>query len=301
MPPTLSTGNADTYSLVDIDFGFMGTSLSATFQMLDKVIPAATFVELQVHDKIKHIAGLIPASPVPSSDLYFTFHGEGETDGKKKIRFCSTNREERRKYITESIHLYTLVSEKFPSGKIRRLILHPDSIHKGPSRNVQISILADSLIALSDGLKAALDCEVCIEPRGTTRHGKVLRIEIDDLQLLNDLLKENGSKIGLCIDVAQMFIVHGNFGSSELLQALRTFHIPVREFHVSDVVQNRKIVNRVGMEVGSGAISWKILLPLMFALNQSLLIETLGGFNVYSRSKSFLTSLLDNEHEEVLL
>jgi sugar phosphate isomerase/epimerase len=106
-------------------------------------------------------------------------------------------------------------------------------------------------------------------------------------------LNSNGiNKIGLCIDIAQLFIVHGNNGIVRFPNDLRSLRLPVKEFHISDVYQNKKVTNRVAMEVGTGAIDWQLIFPLLLQHCRELLIETLGGIKVFQRSKSFLESLV---------
>lgn len=68
---------------------------------------------------------------------------------------------------------------------------------------------------------------------------------------------------------------------------------------MSDVSQTKKVTNRVAMEVGKGAIDWKLILPLMLQHCNELLIETLGGIKVFGRSKSYL-ELLVKKHEILL-
>lgn len=280
-------------ALKDVEFGFMGTSLDRLASQLTEVESSASFIELQIHDKLKHNLQLIPDLPSPAPHMYYTIHGEGETDGIKKIKLCSRNSDERKKYIQECIQLYTLVSELFPANCIKRLILHPDSIDRRATREDQISLLASSLTELADKLSNIES--ICIEPRGTTRHGKVLRINLEDLYTLKQELTSNGSKIGLCIDIAQLFIIYGNEGAHIFLKKLSSLPIAVREFHISDVAQDKSVMNRVGMEVGKGSINWSLLMPLILNFNRSLLIETLGGAKVYYRSKSFFESLMKNE------
>lgn len=99
--------------------------------------------------------------------------------------------------------------------------MHPDTISGKLSRKQQIEILALSLIEIKDKLQ---DIEmVCIEPRGGDRQNKVLRAEIGDIITLNNCLKSNTTKgIGLCMDLAQLFIVHGNKGIVHFLDELKT-------------------------------------------------------------------------------
>lgn len=50
------------------------------------------------------------------------------------------------------------------------------------------------------------------------------------------------------------------------------------------------------MEVGTGSIDWKLILPLILQHCGDLLIETLGGVRVFQRSKIFLESLLREQN-----
>ena len=98
-------------------------------------------------------------------------------------------------------------------------------------------------------------------------------------------MDSNGiNKIGLCIDIAQLFIVNGNNGIVRFLDDLRSLQLPVKEFHISNIYHNKKVTNRVAMEVGTGSIDWKLILPLLLQHCNELLIETLGGIKVYERS-----------------
>jgi hypothetical protein len=129
--------------------------------------------------------------------------------------------------------------------------------------------------------------------RGGDRHRKVLRANLDDILLLDYYLNSTGGpRIGLCIDVAQLFTLYGNSGTAEFLKQLKSACLPVKEFHVSDVLSTEVTTHRVAMEVGSGNINWKLILPLILENCNNLLIETLGGVKVFQRSKMFLESLM---------
>jgi len=109
-----------------------------------------------------------------------SLHGEGETDGKKRIQFSSPNETERRRYILESVSLYSLVLESFDINRVQRIILHPDTFSHKVSRKKQIASLVTSLLEIRDKLKHTFEY-VCIEPRGGDRQKKVLRVEIEDI------------------------------------------------------------------------------------------------------------------------
>lgn len=136
-----------------------------------------------------------------------------------------------------------------------------------------------------------IEC-VCIEPRGGDSQRKVLRANIEDIRLLEEYLSTNGIHVGLCIDVAQLFVVHGNEGTARVLQDLKSIRLSIKEFHISDVRQTQKVTNRIAMEVGTGQINWKLILPLLLEHCNNFLIETLGGMKVFQRSKAYLESLL---------
>lgn len=272
----------------------MNTSQKELYSQSEELQGEAAFIEIQVHDKLKFKSERLGQFHLhPDFDGFLSIHGEGETDGKRKILLSSVNQSERQRYVRETIRLYSSVIQQFKPNSLKRVIIHPDTLDRRISRFEQIMNLAASLTELNE----SLDTEVCVEPRGTDRHGKVLRNEIDDLTALNDIL--GSSDIGLCIDLAQLFVVHGNEGIPRFLEELKSIRLPVKEFHVSDVSRSKKILNRVATEVGKGAIDWQPILPLMLQHCDELLIETLGGVTVFQRSKAFLEALV--RENEVLL
>jgi hypothetical protein len=212
----------------------------------------------------------------------------GIMEGKRKIKFCCENTVERRNYVIENAALYALITELLHTHKVPRLILHPDTLSKKMIRKFQIELLSQSLSEISDQIFGV--GSICIEPRGGDRQGKVLRAELGDLALLQEQLKSLGAKkIGLCIDITQLFVVHGNEGSADFLEQLKSIPLSVKEFHISDVWQTKKLTNRIAMEIGTGWIDWKLILPLVLQHCNNLLIETLGGIKVFQRSKSYLS------------
>ncbi len=237
---------------------------------------SADFVEVQIHDSlseqfddIKHLAIL--------SDTfsgYITLHGEGETDGKRKILFSSANSTDRHHYVSNCAILYQKVIDHF-HDKTRRLILHPDSLNSREPRETQLGTLATSLVEMHHRLPK--DIQICIEPRGGDRQKKVLRTELEDIRFLYEHLSSLGASkgIGLCVDLAQVVIVHGeededNDGNDNvngdikfLRQLTQTSGLPILEWHLSDVATNR---NRVAVEVGMGRINWLKMLPLVLTL-----------------------------------
>jgi hypothetical protein len=271
----------------------MASTLNKRMNDLIMLNSDADFVEFQVHDDLKHNISILDHTPVQTKNFagYFTIHGEGETDQKSKIRFCSKDSNERKQYVSESIFLYSSVLNYLYPKKVSRIILHPDGLSHKISRREQIELLVMSLTEIAEKIKG-IDC-VCIEPRGGDRHKKVLRLDIKDIQILQQYLELYSKKeIGLCIDIAQLFVIYGNSGTADFLNELRSIRIPIRELHISDVLINRNVKNRVAMEIGIGSINWKLILPLVLEHCNDLLIETLGGIKVFQRSKAFLESLL---------
>jgi hypothetical protein len=53
------------------------------------------------------------------------------------------------------------------------------------------------------------------------------------------------------------------------------------------------------MEVGTGEIDWGLIFPSMRQHCNNFLIETIGGTNVFQRSKQFLESLI-KEREKIV-
>jgi len=282
--------------LPSVRYGFMNTLAQNLYLESDYLKHNTTFIEIQVHDELKSKENVLNMYEVsPNFSGYVTIHGEGETAGKKKIQFCSDNREMRSNYVKENIVLYSSIIGEINSS-VTRLVLHPDTLNRNISRHKQIEYLAESLAIISDKLDAL---DICIEPRGGDRQGKVLRAEIEDLEMLGENLNSIKAKVGLCIDVAQLFVVHGNNGTIRFIEELKSVRLPVKEFHISDVKQSEKIMNRVAMEIGKGVIDWQLILPVVLQHCNELLIETLGGIKVFKRSKSYLESLV-KEHEVLL-
>ena len=130
------------------------------------------FLELQVHDILKHKLDVIPDLCVSTTfGGYVTLHGEGETDGKRKIAFCSHDESTRKNYITECVNLYSTILTKAEKHNVERIILHPDTLTSKIGRPQQLELLAKSLSELCDRLGNRV--VVCIEPRGGDRQGKV--------------------------------------------------------------------------------------------------------------------------------
>jgi hypothetical protein len=269
----------------------MSSSFNRVKDDVALIAEQCSFIELQLHDNIMEKIDTDKPIHIPEYSGYFTFHGEGETDGKKRIKFCSPDNHERSTYIEHCINLYNRLLECLPNYKVSRLILHPDTLNKRSERNAQIDLLAYSLSELTDKING-ID-SICIEPRGGSSQGKVLRLEIEDVNSLGNTISSLGIRnVGLCIDIAQLHTVHGTNGALQFLKSLKSIKVPVKELHLSDLLQTTKVKNRVAMEIGTGSIDWKLILPLILQHCNDLLIETLGGVRVFQRSKMFLDSLM---------
>jgi hypothetical protein len=290
-----------------VEYGFMSSQLTRLPSDVNTLNGSADFIEIQIHDSlreqfddVKHLA-VLP----DTFDGYITSHGEGETDGKRRILFSSSNDTERRQYVSNCIILYQKVIDHF-DNKVRRLILHPDSISSKVPRQTQLEALARSLVEMHDRLSEHI--QICIEPRGGDRQRKVLRTEFEDIQILCGHLSSLGAsrRIGLCVDLAQAIIVHGDDDDNNndkgtikfLRQINETSGLHILEWHLSDVAINQ---NRVAVEVGRGRINWAKLVPLVIGFCKSILIETLGGTKVFKRSRSYLESMSVNPTNEILL
>lgn len=274
------------------NLGVMGPSLVNTQKYLwNNVRKKAKFIELQVHDNLKQNISEIRSNKLSFDfDGYLTFHGEGETDGIKKIHLSSPNESLRKRYVKESAELYVAALEATDAYETTRFILHPDNLISKYPRPLQIKFLAHSLTELSDSIDRNIS--ICIEPRGGGIRGKVIRNYLQDIKYLQEELKLLGAKrIGLCIDIAQSHIVHGKEGILGYLNSLKLLDLPVKEFHISDVLKNKHVKNKVAMEIGTGSINWSSLLSSLLFLCNDLLIETLGGIKVFQRSVEYLQSL----------
>jgi hypothetical protein len=270
----------------------MSSSFNSLKNDIELIAEQCSFIELQLHDNIMKKIKIDKTIHIPLEYTgYFSFHGEGETDGKKRIKFCSSDNHERSTYISQCVNLYNRVSECLANYKVSRLILHPDTLNRRLNRHAQIELLAYSLSEMTDKINGI--GSICIEPRGGICQGKVLRLEIEDVCSLENSVNSLGLRnLGLCIDIAQLHVAHGINGSLQFLKALKSMKLPVKELHVSDVLQSAKVKNRVAMEVGVGSVDWKLILPSVLQHCNELLIETLGGVKVFQRSKMFLDSLL---------
>jgi hypothetical protein len=242
------------------------------------MLSKAAFIEIQVHDKMKdNLEKIKQLSIAEDFKGFVTIHGEGETDGRKRILF-SSQLNARTDYVKQCAQLYSKVIKHLYPITVKRIIAHPSSLDRNGSRRDQIYALSESLVALQDLIDSA---EICIEPRGCDRHRKVLRVEISDIEMLDEFLhKLGGDKIGLCIDIAQLFLCKGNEGIVNFFSGLKK---DVKEFHISDVTERR-----LGVEIGKGLIDWGNIIPHMLDHCKDFLVETLGGIRVFNRSLEYL-------------
>jgi len=243
----------------------------------------AVFVEIQVHDRLRNQKLMVQVSG--SFKGHVTMHGEGETEGKKRIMFCSEDESERKEYVRSSASLYASVIDMLWPKRVRRIILHPSKLSRKQNRNEKLQVLARSLGELKDLLPKSTD--LCIEPRGGSRQGRVLRLDLHDLTHFQDSLGTNRT-VGLCIDVAQLFVTHGNHMIGGFLKGIKEIGLSVSELHVSDVFCAGRVRNKVAMEIGKGQIDWNLIVPDLKATCNDWLIETLGGIPVFKKSKVFL-------------
>ena len=137
-----------------IQFGFMNTHGARFFQDSDCLKDYVSFIEIQIHDKLKSNTNLLNLYNVsPNFAGYVTIHGEGETDGKKKILFCSDDGEKRRSYVREMIDLYSSVQVHLNPHKVMRLVVHPDTLSRNNARGQQIEYLVESLDDLTESFR----------------------------------------------------------------------------------------------------------------------------------------------------
>ena len=73
---------------------------------------------------------------------------------------------------------------------VERIILHPDTLTSKIGRTQQLELLAKSLSELSNRIGSRV--LICIEPRGGDRQGKVLRNNLQDIEILQQMLKMLG-------------------------------------------------------------------------------------------------------------
>jgi sugar phosphate isomerase/epimerase len=270
-----------------IHFGYMNSQAERLAREAFDVASDASFIEIQVHDQQRDRAYSLTDTLANSYRGYATIHCEGETDGKRRLHFASPDAMQRNAYLHESLNLIATAIHRIMPWQTRRVILHPDTIWKGAPRQVMIEALAQSIEGVRDALP---DVDVCIEPRGGDRQRKVLRLDIGDLETLTDDLRSS-ARIGLCIDLAQLYVTKGTEDMVQFLRDLRGVGLPIKEIHASDV-QSSGSNKKVAMEIGKGEIDWPLVLPPLLERNKDILIETLGGVPVFRRSKSYIEEML---------
>src|SRR5271157_2710439 len=144
-------------------FGYMNVHLEKLESEAAALRDETSFIEIQLHDRLKSIGLVYGPCALPDSFRgYITIHGEGETDGKRRLEFTSPDHHQRSSYVDETLKLFNKGILSLGSRRIKRLILHPDSNRKGESRERQIKFLAQSLEEMRDGIPNNI--EVCIEP-----------------------------------------------------------------------------------------------------------------------------------------
>lgn len=272
------------------EIGYMVSNTQLIPRKMLQIQGMADFMEIPAHDSlIKYSRREIEHLLLPFKEFegYLVLHGEGETDGKRHIEFSSPRLDTRRKYTESIISLYKSIIDVMQT-KTRALILHPGRFSKRYKRIDQIFWMVEGITAISEEVPTL---SICIESRGGDKQGKVIRATMDDILLLNRVLKEFGTqRIFHCLDIAQAFIVHGRLGLERLLKDLQIRQIQIQEIHVSDVVITIEGVHQLGREIGTGLIAWNSVLKLI-PPEARILIETLGGPKVFKRSLTFLNKV----------
>lgn len=283
----------DKLQLNTLDIGFMPSGLRYLDRVLPKIISLADFIEISVQDQrastqYKILQNFFDEGVFDDftiANKYIVLHGEGEMDGKRRIKLASFDTQKRLDYITFLSDSYQDFKYNF-GDLIKSVVLHPDSLRNSKHQDKKIELLVDSLIRLEDELYPV---NLVIESRGS-KDRKVLRPTFEDISTFHEILKERGAKnIYQCFDIAQCFILAGQEGLVDLLQKLNTFNIPICEFHVSDVRISSLKIPQTAQMVGSGLIRWDQVIPLL--KGKRMLIETIGGVNVFNRSIEFLSKL----------
>jgi sugar phosphate isomerase/epimerase len=267
-----------------LEIGYASPSCTVKKTAAHNLSACADFVEIPVHDNLR--PGIDRLFIADNYEGFITLHGEGETDGLRRIRFSCPNKQDRVKYTKRVVRLFNYAMKAAGTVLVQAAIIHPDTLHRGRSRASQIEWLAESLMELSSGCNIP---EICIEPRGGDRQRKVVRSHIQDVLLLNEML-EGGTKISYCIDLAQTYCAHGFHGVLEMIDQCLANEISIRELHASDVIATKRS-KRLGMEIGTGEVDFSEIMGKIQGMHCRLLIETLGGFPVFSRSLTYLTQM----------
>ena len=272
--------------------GYMIPRVNLIKRDLFRIPKETCFAEIPVHDKLmeksrRYVEELFRVKN--NSVEFLTLHGEGETDGKRHIEFSSNDYKLRREYVNRVTDLFELIIDTVDTN-IKSIILHPGRFSKRVPRDKQILWTAESLVEISDTLS---NVTICLESRGGKNQGKVIRVIEKDILLFEKYLRDLGTtRVHHCLDIAQGFIVHGQFGLERLLVNLRAEQINIEEFHVSDVNRSSRGFFQLAQEIGNGQIDWNPIFELI-PHGSRILIETLGGTIIFERSLQFLKDQLE--------
>jgi hypothetical protein len=271
--------------LGDLSIGYCSSSPRVSENLVGRLGEQADFIEIPVHDDFLR-RGVSAFAPDHFGG-FLTLHGEGETDGHRRIRFSSPSRRDRIRYAKHSARMFNLAHDQIGPLRTRAVIVHPSTLSGRFTRFAQIEWFVESLCTLSDSCTVT---EICVEPRGGNRQRKVVRSEIQDIVCLHQAAVKNGIRLGFCIDLAQTYCAYGTQGVANLIGECISHDIPIKEIHVSDVVETRRS-KRLGMEIGTGRIDFLQALGHLRDSSVRLLIETIGGLPVFTRSLEHLKRL----------
>lgn len=143
----------------------MNTSAKSLYSESKYLVDDSAFIEIQSHDKLKIKKDLFYEYKVSDSFYgFFTLHGEGETDGSRRIFFCSDEKDVRERYVRESTNLYNSFIDILHPCKIKRIIVHPDTL-VGTSTRSKKSYRPKQV---------GLECNfLCYEKISVLRHSKI--------------------------------------------------------------------------------------------------------------------------------
>jgi hypothetical protein len=274
--------------------GYMSSSSQISGKSIEQLNNRADFIEIPAHDDF-----LVERRRVQVPKNYrgfITLHGEGETDGKERIKFADPSRTIRLRYVAKVSRIFNRASEQVGSSLVRAAIVHPGRIARTYDKDRQFSWFADSLAELRDRCVVP---EICVEPRGGEQQRKLVRSETHDISSLWEAIKDRGVGVTYCIDVAQTYCAYGISGVASVIRESASNGVPIGELHMSDVVRTGSST-RIGMEIGTGEVEFMKVLRETQNLICRLLIETIGGVHVFSRSLDFLTRL-EEQDDAVLL
>jgi hypothetical protein len=249
--------------------------------------PRPSFIEVPFHDREVNWSLDVISSRYRVSPEFgglVTLHGEGETDGKRRILFSSEDRQIRVSYSSRLARSLSEVHDQLGKQLIA-LIVHPPSHCRHHSRNQEIKWLAESLSILCDKVDGI---EICVESRGTDKQGKVVRILPDDILLLQEEVNRLGAPISHCLDLAQSYVCFGISGILDMLNFFQKQKVRLTEIHASDVGKYSTGHPRVSMPIGSGLIDWKTCISRINNPSIRILIEVIGGFKPYLQSIDYL-------------